>query len=52
VTEVISGAAQDRLVVETPDNKHGEIPLVGELVPAVDVAARQITVDLPEGLIE
>lgn len=52
VIEVVSGAAQDRLVVETPRNTRAEIPLVAQLVPHVDVAARQITVDLPEGLVE
>ncbi|GMQ97586.1 MAG: ribosome maturation factor RimM [Acidimicrobiia bacterium] len=52
VTEVVSGAAQDRLVVETSDGTHGEIPLVAQLVPDIDIAARRITVDLPEGLIE
>jgi len=51
VTDVISGDAQDRLAVETPDGKHGEIPLVAQLVPDVDIAAHRITVDLPEGLI-
>jgi len=52
VTDVISGAAQDRLVVKTPDGKHGEIPLVAQLVPDIDIAGHRITVDLPEGLIE
>jgi len=52
VTEVISGAAQDRLVVETTDQRRGEVPLVSRLVPEVDITARRIIVDLPEGLIE
>jgi len=52
VTDVISGAAQDRLVVETSDGKHGEIPLVVKLVPDINMAARRITVDLPIGLFE
>ena len=52
VTEVISGAAQDRLVVETLDGIQGEIPLVPQLVPDVDITGRRIAVDLPEGLFE
>ncbi len=52
VVDVVVGAAQDRLVVETAGNRRGEIPFVVELVPDVDMDARRITVDLPEGLIE
>ncbi len=50
VTDVITGAAQDRLVVETPEGANGEVPLVDELVPTVDIEGRLIVVDLPEGL--
>ncbi|MFV2000068.1 MAG: ribosome maturation factor RimM [Acidimicrobiia bacterium] len=52
VADVVSGAAQDRLVVETTEEKLGEIPLVLQLVPEVDVAAGRITVDLPPGLFD
>jgi len=52
VTDVAVGAAQDRLIVETLDGKHAEVPFVGPLVPGVDMESRMITVDLPEGLIE
>lgn len=52
VVEVLVGAAQDRLAVETPDGRRGEVPFVDALVPVVDVDARQVVVDLPEGLLE
>ena len=52
VADVITGAAQDRIVVETPDGSRGEVPFVGALVPEVDVENRRIVVDLPEGLFE
>lgn len=52
VTDVITGAAQDRLVLETSGGEVAEVPFVGPLVPEVDMASRRITVDLPEGLIE
>lgn len=52
ITSVISGAAQDRIVVETPDGTKGEVPFVGELVTEVDVEHRRIVVDLPAGLLE
>ncbi len=52
VTGVVTGAAQDRLLVETPDGALGEVPFVNELVPTVDIEGRLIVVDLPEGLFE
>jgi 16S rRNA processing protein RimM len=52
IASVITGAAQDRLVVETPEGTRGEVPFVAELVPEVDVENRRIVVDLPEGLFE
>jgi 16S rRNA processing protein RimM len=52
VTGVITGAAQDRIVVETPQGMKGEVPFVSDLVPEVDIENRRITVDLPEGLLE
>ncbi|HSJ72208.1 MAG TPA: ribosome maturation factor RimM [Acidimicrobiia bacterium] len=52
VTDVIVGAAQDRLAVTTANGSIGEVPFVDQLVPIVDIAARRIVVDLPEGLIE
>ncbi|MFV1972003.1 MAG: ribosome maturation factor RimM [Acidimicrobiia bacterium] len=52
VTGVVTGTSQDRIVVETPDGARGEVPFVGALVPAVDIEANRIVVDLPEGLFE
>jgi len=52
VTDVVVGAAQDRIVVETPDGGRGEVPFVESLVPQVDMESRRIIVDLPEGLFE
>jgi 16S rRNA processing protein RimM len=52
VASVITGAAQDRIVVEAPEGTRGEVPFVAELVPEVDVENRRIVVDLPEGLLE
>ena len=52
VASVIVGAAQDRIVVETPDGAKGEVPFVSELVPEVDIEQRRIVVELPEGLLE
>lgn len=50
VVEVVVGAAQDRITVETVDGTRGEVPFVDELVPDVDAAGRRIVVDLPDGL--
>jgi 16S rRNA processing protein RimM len=52
VTDVVVGAAQDRLAVETTDGRSGEIPFVDALVTRVDQDRRTITVDLPAGLFE
>jgi 16S rRNA processing protein RimM len=52
VTEVVTGAAQDRLVVTTDEGVMGEVPFVDPLVPMVDVAERRIVVDLPPGLLD
>ena len=50
VTDVITGAAQARLVVATQDGATGEVPFVNALVPEVDIEGKRIVVDLPEGL--
>ncbi len=52
VADVVVGAAQDRLVVRTLDGRAVEVPFVDALVPDVDVSARRIVVDAPEGLFE
>jgi 16S rRNA processing protein RimM len=50
VMHVLEGPAQDLLVVDTPAGER-MIPLVAEIVVDVDVAARRVTVDPPEGLL-
>jgi 16S rRNA processing protein RimM len=51
VTEVMTGAAQDLLVLETP---RGErlVPLVAAMVQTVDTRAGRIVLDPPEGLFD
>lgn len=51
VTGIVEAPAQDLLVVAT---ERGErmIPLVQAIVPEVDIAARRIVVDPPEGLLD
>lgn len=49
---VVTGAAQDRIVVEKPDGSKGEVPFVVALVPQVDIANGRVVVDLPQGLFE
>lgn len=51
VTGIVEAPAQELLVVQTPRGER-MVPLVKELVPVVDVTARRITVDPPEGLLD
>lgn len=48
VTDVTSNGAQDLLIV---DGQH-YVPMVGALIASVDVNAKSIVVDPPEGLFE
>jgi 16S rRNA processing protein RimM len=48
---VVSGAAQDRLIVRTNEGSAIEIPFVDALVPEVDVEGRTIVIDPPAGLL-
>ncbi len=50
VTDLIAGPAQDLLVVETSDGERF-IPLVSEIVTSVDIDARRVVIDPPEGLL-
>ena len=50
VTDVVVGAAQDRITVTAPDGSVAEVPFVDALVPMVDPTTRRIVVDLPAGL--
>ena len=51
VSALEPGPGQDRLVVDT---SRGErlIPLVGEIVVSVDIDARTVVIDPPEGLLD
>ncbi|MGH2754284.1 MAG: ribosome maturation factor RimM [Actinomycetota bacterium] len=51
VTGVVEGRAQDLLVLATPAGER-YIPMVKEIVLSVDVAAKEIVVDPPEGLLD
>ncbi len=51
VTGVEHGAGGDRLVV-THDGREHLVPFVSVIVPRVDLAARRVVVDAPEGLFE
>ena len=48
VSDVVTGSAQDRLVVRGDDGSQFEVPFVDELVPTVK--DDRIVVDLPDGL--
>lgn len=50
VVDVVAGSAQDRLRIDGPRGVF-DVPFVAELVPKVDLAAGQIVIDPPEGLI-
>ena len=51
VVDIISGAAQDRLRVQG-DEDFFEVPFVGAIVTAVDVAGGVVVVEMPDGLAE
>ncbi len=51
IRHVATGAAHDLLVVDTPVGER-MIPLVKDIVRAVDVDARVVVVDPPEGLLD
>jgi 16S rRNA processing protein RimM len=52
VVDVVFGAAQERLLVETIAGTRFEVPFVGELVPVVDLVNRWIEIVALPGLIE
>jgi 16S rRNA processing protein RimM len=49
---VEGGGAQDLWVVLTPEGRERLVPAVPEIVVEVNVAARRIVIDPPEGLLE
>ena len=50
VTGVITGAAQDRLAVTTPDGSVVEVPFVAAIVTEVDIPGGIARMDPPPGL--
>jgi len=52
VAEVITGAAQDRLVITTTDGGRIEVPFVAALVPEVNVEEGRAVLDPPPGLFD
>lgn len=50
VAHVLEGPAQDLLVLDTPSGER-MVPFVSEIVVAVDVDARRVEIDPPEGLL-
>lgn len=52
IASVITGGAQDRLVVATPDGKTVEVPFVAAIVTNVDIQSGQIRMDPPPGLFD
>jgi 16S rRNA processing protein RimM len=50
ISYVQPGPAQDLLVVDTPAGER-MVPLVADIVTAVDLSAGRVTVDPPEGLL-
>ncbi len=51
VLEVVPGAAQDLLRIETPRGERF-VPLVREIVVAVDTDRHRVVIDPPEGLLD
>jgi 16S rRNA processing protein RimM len=52
VADVVFGSAQRRLAVTTSRGDRVEVPFVAALVPSVDIDARRIVIDPPNGLFE
>ena len=52
IADILTGAAQDLLVVRRTGQPDVLVPFVAALVPAVDVAARTVTIDPPQGLFD
>lgn len=50
VRELITGPAQDLLVVDSPDGTEVLVPFVEEIVPMIDAETRVVRLDPPAGL--
>lgn len=51
VTGLVHGAAQDLLVIGTPDRREALVPFVKALVPSVDLVARRVEIADRPGLV-
>lgn len=52
VSGLVTGVAQDRLVLTLTDGAQAEVPFVEALVPSVDLEAGRVVVDAPPGLLD
>ena len=52
VSAVITGAAQDRLAIETPAGSVVEVPFVAAIATEVDLANGKVVLDPPPGLFD
>lgn len=52
VTDVLHPPGSDLLAVRRPDGTEVLVPFVRSIVPTVDLAARRIVVELPDGLLD
>lgn len=52
VSELITGAAQDLLVVRLEDGAEAMVPFVTAIVPEVDVEGGRVVIDAPPGLLD
>jgi len=52
VSDIVHSAGGDLLVVRRPDDRELLVPFVRSIVPTVDLQARQVVVDPPDGLLE
>lgn len=52
IEDVVHPPGPDLLVVRRPDGTEALVPFVREIVPLVDVGARRVVVDPPEGLFD
>ena len=52
VESVMRAGAQELLSVRRPGGREARVPFVDEICVEVDVAAKRIVVDLPEGLLD
>jgi len=52
VTDVLHLPSQDMLVISGPDEREVLVPFISAFVPTVDIAARLIVIEPPDGLLD